>query len=830
MRTWALDLVNGSDSTPATTQATYAISAATKANPCQVTITGHGFNTGDYVYIAGVSGMTQLNNAYYTVTKVDANNVTLDGINSTGYSTYTSGGTMYSSITRASIAVVTMPGHGYVDGQLIYAAGFGMSQINSLVFKVYNAQTSRFSLRTIDDVDVNSTAYTTNGVTMGNTTVYSYRISGITKANPAVVTCSKHNFSNGQKVYLSVEGMTQLDTFVGTVANKTDTTFELSGVDSSAFGTFTSGTVRRAYLTGNTLNAVPTSIMHENASATGSTIYVAKTFTPGASVQVNTIGNVTFQDNNANVTTTLTPVGVISVGDYIGLTTAVGNGCASDPRSSKPDLYYKVQSVSWNGSTGTIVLTVKYQGGSNTTVATIARLRSGTEIVTTGSASASAMTLSTTNVTWDGGYDFSGGTITRNGETWFQLVTQNADLYCVTLNGASNVFQYMNPVNGYRGIINNVASNAITRCFSYATNYTGYYNTYSSGATNVTYCSGISQGSSSFGVLYLGGFDYCYAVSSTAIGGYLINPNGIMRRCLAEGGSYGYEVAGKLIDCKFRNHTYGVTMDNDGYAENIVGSGATYGTMCANPVRGVVIKGYDISSCTYGHYTQQTSQVTYMNGTCTSCGRDFGGDQYAIGQTSYGHTSVTPTTWAFDFSAKSTWKIFNFTIDAPSIAKAFSSGAATGSTAPQYALQSCSQFADGQYYASGSIQKDTSDTYNGGAWSLKMMIAGSSVNNGVQVYVISYPVASGASGTITYYLKKNASFTGSLTPTLWLANGIVKSGTAIAAADMSSSAYTQFTITFAAGDIPQDGLLTFGFIHTGSVHAINIDTLSGGIS
>lgn len=77
-------------------QVPYLISAITQANPAQVTVTNHGLLTGAQVILNSVGGMVQLNNAtgagYFTITKVDANNFTLNGINSTGYTSYTSGG------------------------------------------------------------------------------------------------------------------------------------------------------------------------------------------------------------------------------------------------------------------------------------------------------------------------------------------------------------------------------------------------------------------------------------------------------------------------------------------------------------------------------------------------------------------------------------------------------------------------------------------------------------------------------------------------------------------------------------------------------------------
>ncbi|GAG97877.1 unnamed protein product, partial [marine sediment metagenome] len=63
------------------------IEDASKADPCVITITGHGYTTGDIVTIAGIEegGMTQLNDRQYTITVVDENTFKLDGVNSTEY-------------------------------------------------------------------------------------------------------------------------------------------------------------------------------------------------------------------------------------------------------------------------------------------------------------------------------------------------------------------------------------------------------------------------------------------------------------------------------------------------------------------------------------------------------------------------------------------------------------------------------------------------------------------------------------------------------------------------------------------------------------------------
>ena len=62
------------------------------SNPCQVTSPDHSLITGTQIYIANVNGTSQINSAIYTITVVDANNFTLDGIDATGFSTYAGGG------------------------------------------------------------------------------------------------------------------------------------------------------------------------------------------------------------------------------------------------------------------------------------------------------------------------------------------------------------------------------------------------------------------------------------------------------------------------------------------------------------------------------------------------------------------------------------------------------------------------------------------------------------------------------------------------------------------------------------------------------------------
>lgn len=81
-------------------------------------------------------------------------------------------------------------------------------------------------------------------VTMQSAIASAKTISAITKASPGVATSTAHGYSNGDYVYLDVNGMHQLNEKVVRVANVTTDTFEIEGVDTTSFDTFTSGTAK----------------------------------------------------------------------------------------------------------------------------------------------------------------------------------------------------------------------------------------------------------------------------------------------------------------------------------------------------------------------------------------------------------------------------------------------------------------------------------------------------------------------------------------------------------------------------------------------------------
>ncbi len=93
---------------------TKAITAATKAAACSLTVVGHGYATGDEIYIAGVTGMTELNGRFFRIVKIDNDTITLKDlfgidVDSSAFTTYSANG------TTAIVYEVTSP---YPEAQL----------------------------------------------------------------------------------------------------------------------------------------------------------------------------------------------------------------------------------------------------------------------------------------------------------------------------------------------------------------------------------------------------------------------------------------------------------------------------------------------------------------------------------------------------------------------------------------------------------------------------------------------------------------------------------------------------------------------------------------
>lgn len=94
----AVNKDTGEESYAGRATTTYTISAATKANPCVITVTSTpNCDVGDEIEIDSVVGMTELNGGRYVVGGVSGSDITLRDVDSTNFTTYSSAGTVHTT-------------------------------------------------------------------------------------------------------------------------------------------------------------------------------------------------------------------------------------------------------------------------------------------------------------------------------------------------------------------------------------------------------------------------------------------------------------------------------------------------------------------------------------------------------------------------------------------------------------------------------------------------------------------------------------------------------------------------------------------------------------
>ncbi len=225
------------------------ITGATQANPVVVTTSAaHGYSNGDEIFLSGVVGMTEINGRNFKVANVTGTTFELQDLNAsnvdgTGYTAYSSGGTTY------TIYEITTP---YATADLFEIRYAQTGDIMNLTHPDY---APRELVRVANDSWTLSElafspqqAFPTALTAEARTTIDSQAITGITQADPAVVTTASHGWEDGDIVHITgVVGMTELNNAMFEISGKTGTTFELlnvdtgQNVDSTSFTAYTSG-------------------------------------------------------------------------------------------------------------------------------------------------------------------------------------------------------------------------------------------------------------------------------------------------------------------------------------------------------------------------------------------------------------------------------------------------------------------------------------------------------------------------------------------------------------------------------------------------------------
>lgn len=215
------------------------ITGVTQSNPAVVTAVAHGFANGEEVTISDVVGMNELNGNSYTVANITSDTYELQGIDSTFFSTYSTGGLAQSS----TIFELTT---NYTETEL---PRLGFTQSADVMTLVHPSHDPMNLNRLADDNWTLTTIDYSSNVTPPEFSSGSISkvITGITQANPAVVTAVAHGFVTGNLISIAgVVGMTELNgrSFIITVLTPDD--FELNGEDSTGHTLYTSdGTADR---------------------------------------------------------------------------------------------------------------------------------------------------------------------------------------------------------------------------------------------------------------------------------------------------------------------------------------------------------------------------------------------------------------------------------------------------------------------------------------------------------------------------------------------------------------------------------------------------------
>lgn len=203
------------------------IQGATKSNPAILTAFNN-FKVGESVFITGVVGMTELNGNTYTILAVTPGSITIN-VDSTGFTTYVSGGTAQEIITLA-----------LGSGNLF--SDFSLGPNPTLV------------PGTISITDTVTGFIYTDPNMDGKLYNVTATITGATQANPCVLTAANDFPSVGSVFISGVQGMTQLNGNTYTIISRTPTTITIN-VDSTGFTPYTSGGVAGYSDTANITNA-----------------------------------------------------------------------------------------------------------------------------------------------------------------------------------------------------------------------------------------------------------------------------------------------------------------------------------------------------------------------------------------------------------------------------------------------------------------------------------------------------------------------------------------------------------------------------------------------
>lgn len=841
MGIWALDFQNGVDSgqggewSRSIQSASYSVINATRAINCQVTTsTPHGLGVGDHIHFTGIGGMTQLNSTqagYETgqlkkVTSViDATNVTLD-IDSSGFSPYTSGGTMYQvGVGRCTPAAVRIPGHSFIDGDLVYISGVsGSSQANGFVYKCKNVTPNAIQLFTITDFPVIGVGWSPY-LSGGTVTAYRKLVSEISKTNPAVLTVKGHGFSNGQTVFLDGGSMVEISGKAIVVQNITADTFEAQGVDATSYTPYLGGCfVRRPALSNQYLQYT---IPGNDILIPGDEIRVRATTSP---VQITTT-SCTWTVGSATVSTSSSLIGTIAVNDFIGRQLLGGNG--------EVERFYKVVAI----TAGTITLDTLYyksinsgEPESQTDLNSLYHLPQSA--ISAAGPAVGPIITNIKNCRIKGGYN---STYTaQDGQTWLKHAYGKAGSSNYGVSSYAGVIEKLNVVECYYGLSVNTAGEIISCTFLSSQIYVG--NIAALGATlNKVIFAGTSN--TSYSSLYQTAKSTTYidcvvwgatSASTTSVAMTLsaieavLNTTGLKLVCAGEG----------LRVSQPSNHIKNIIIDRCYRFLSILSGGYNFlieECGCSNPLSNTGSIVYIGTQCPSGTLrnmslqglltlvsVSQSGGLVFQKCAFSHCNVGVLFDQYSnnsvFEECSFSNIGAYGVSIANSMVKSITFR--GCTIEPGQEIRAFNTFSVESFAVPNYILENSFGGKTGKIYGRIQALADYSEYYSAGP-SLKLTMLTSINTNFTPVEVVSEWARSGVGRTFRLKLKRESgAFSGIITPKFYF-NGLEK--LTLPSITSLNTSWTEYRFDCPNSHISTDGHLELKFSITGTASSIWID-------
>lgn len=255
------------------TESSNAITGITNGAIAVITSNGHGYSNGDEIVIDNtVLGMPEVNGRQFVVQNVTTNTYELEGVDSTNYGVYTSGGIG----SKVYVLTTTYQSSDLPLLKLTQSADIMTLNVRGTVHPMRELTRSDHHVWALTDV-VFSPALDGPGNQAGSAGAgaveHKYKITalqseteeeslpglsgtaltiaGITQANPAVVTLgAPHTLSNGDEVYIEgVVGMTEVNGERFIVDGSATPSFALKGIDSTGYGAYVSdGSVKETFV------------------------------------------------------------------------------------------------------------------------------------------------------------------------------------------------------------------------------------------------------------------------------------------------------------------------------------------------------------------------------------------------------------------------------------------------------------------------------------------------------------------------------------------------------------------------------------------------------